>query len=379
MEEHGLSVNNTLAMLESNITQNNQVLESKITQTNQEAVLICHQLVDVNKSLVSVHKRVKDLDSRSTDLNKQMHDEFAQVYTRLTDVQTDLKQDSDSKIASLQSDIDALTGSINARIAKEMDAVRTTMEEHFASLRAESLTDKAEIEEFKTDLKKAKQLVETAEKEHKAVAKRYAEYMSALLEHRKKTDEMITTTKTLLGTMKEQIEVGKQHSTNMGTLHQLQSSIEARQSKVEQLHESIVTELSKIEDFRKMDLPQFKSLHDSFITAQSKQPTDLHTILKAADNKVLENIHKIESQLDKCPAAEHALQMIHDETKINDLIKQMDDTERALFEYGQSLQADTPPVSQATVSAMVDARMVTYNTRDKDNLRNILDTQCQVL
>ena len=75
------------------------------------------------------------------------------------------------KIASLQSDIDALTGSINAHIAKEMDAVLTAMEERFASLRAESLTDKAEIEEFKEDFKKAKQLVELAEKEHKAIAK----------------------------------------------------------------------------------------------------------------------------------------------------------------------------------------------------------------
>ena len=67
-----------------------------------------------------------------------------------------MKQDSKSKTNSLQSDIDALTGSINAHIATEMDAVLTAMEERFASLRAEALTDEAEIEEFKEDLKKAK-------------------------------------------------------------------------------------------------------------------------------------------------------------------------------------------------------------------------------
>ena len=67
-----------------------------------------------------------------------------------------MKQDNKSKTNSLQSDIDALTGSINARIATEMDAVLTAMEERFASLRAEALTDKAEIEEFKEDFKKAK-------------------------------------------------------------------------------------------------------------------------------------------------------------------------------------------------------------------------------
>jgi hypothetical protein len=40
----------------------------------------------------------------------------------------------DSKIASLQSDINALTGSINAHILKEMDPVLTAMEERYASL-----------------------------------------------------------------------------------------------------------------------------------------------------------------------------------------------------------------------------------------------------
>jgi hypothetical protein len=93
-----------------------------------------------------------------------MQDEFASIYARLSEVQDNLTRDSDSKITSLQSDIDALTGSINARIVKEMDTVLTAMEERFVSLRAEALTDEAEIEEFKDDLKKAKSLVELAER-----------------------------------------------------------------------------------------------------------------------------------------------------------------------------------------------------------------------
>ena len=90
-----------------------------------------------------------------------MQDDFANIYTRLSDVQDNLKQDSDKKITSLQSDMDALTGSINARIAKEMDVVLTAMEERFASLRAKALTDEADIEEFKTDLKTRKSIMST--------------------------------------------------------------------------------------------------------------------------------------------------------------------------------------------------------------------------
>jgi chromosome segregation ATPase len=118
MEEHGLTTNQTLSMLERNINQN-----------NQEIVLIRRNLVDVDKSLISVHKKVKDLDSHSTDISSRMQNEFATIYTRLAEVQNNLKEDSDMKITSLQSDIDALTGSINARIAKEMDTVLTKMEE----------------------------------------------------------------------------------------------------------------------------------------------------------------------------------------------------------------------------------------------------------
>ena len=124
MEEHDLAINRSLSMLETKINQNNQ----EINQNIQEIVLARQHLAAVDKSLISVHKKVKDLDSDSTDLNKRMQDEFATIYTRLTEVQRDLKEDSDSKIASLQSDIDALTGSINARIANEMDAVLTAME-----------------------------------------------------------------------------------------------------------------------------------------------------------------------------------------------------------------------------------------------------------
>jgi hypothetical protein len=40
-----------------------------------------------------------------------------------------------------------------------MDPVLTAMEERYASLWAKALADEAEIEEFKTDLKKAKLLV----------------------------------------------------------------------------------------------------------------------------------------------------------------------------------------------------------------------------
>jgi hypothetical protein len=75
-------------------------------------------------------------------------------FTCLAEFQENLKQDSDSKIASLQSDINELTGSINAHILKEMDAVLTAMEERYASLWAKALVDEAEIEEFKTDLKR---------------------------------------------------------------------------------------------------------------------------------------------------------------------------------------------------------------------------------
>jgi hypothetical protein len=100
-----------------------------------------------------------------------MQNEFATIYARLAEVQNNLKEDSNTKLTSLQSDIDALTGSTNTRITKEMDAVLTKMKERFASLRAESLTDEAEIEEFKEDLKKAKQMVTLAEQEHKTVAK----------------------------------------------------------------------------------------------------------------------------------------------------------------------------------------------------------------
>ena len=222
MEEHGLSTNKTLSMLERKINQNNENIVQEIT-------LLRQNITDMDKSLISVHKKVKDLDSRSSDLNTRMQTEFATIYTRLEEVQNNLTKDSDSKIASLQSDIDALTGSINARIAKEMDVVLTTMEERFASLRAESLTDEAEIEEFKADLKKAKQLVGLAEKEHKAIAIRYADYMSTLSDHRKQADNTIKTTRELLNEMKDQIEEGKKHSTHRLTwVHSINSSPPSR-------------------------------------------------------------------------------------------------------------------------------------------------------
>ena len=78
-----------------------------------------------------------------------MQNEFATIYARLAEVQNNLKEDSNTKLTSLQSDIDALTGSTNTRIAKEMDAVLTKMKERFASLRAESLTDEAEMKNLR--------------------------------------------------------------------------------------------------------------------------------------------------------------------------------------------------------------------------------------
>ena len=103
------------------------------------------------------------------------------------------------------------------------------------------------------------------------------------------------------------------------------------------------------------DIPKFKTLHDSFVKTQSQQPTDLQQILKSVNDKVLENIRKLESKLDSLPAAAHVVQMIHDETKIHDLIKQVDDAERALFEYSQTVQPGTSPtISQDVISARVD-------------------------
>jgi hypothetical protein len=75
--------------------------------------------------------------------------------------------------------------------------------------------------------------------------------------------------------------------------------------------------------------------------------------------------------------------MIHDKTRIHDLVQRIDDAEATLFELTQNNQANlthqSPSVTQATILAMVDTRMVSYNARDKDELRNILDTQHHVL
>jgi chromosome segregation ATPase len=222
-------------------------------------------------------------------------------------------------------------------------------------LRTEALTDEADIKEFKKDLKKAKQMVTLAEQEHKTVAKRYAEYISTLTDHQKKADETITTTRELLREMTEQIEEGKKHSANMGTLDQLQSSIEARQTEVEKLHETIAMELSKIDHFREQDVPKFTALKDSIAKAQIQQPTDLTQIHHIVDEQILTSIQHLESQLDSRPAAAHVVQMIHDETKFHDLAKRLDDAESALFEYSQTNQAGpSPPVNQDTISAMVD-------------------------
>ena len=193
-------------------------------------------------------------------------------------------------------------------------------------------------------------------------------------------DATIKTTRKLLHKMTEQIEEGKMHSTNMGTLHQLQSSIEARQTEVEKSYKSIAMELSKIDHFREQDLPKFKALQDSFTNAQIQQPTDLTQILKTVDDRISDSIQQLESQLNSRPAAAHVVQMIHDETKFHDLVKRLDDAESAIFEYSQTNHAGpSSPVNEDTISAMVDTRMVSYNARDKNELRNILDTQCQVL
>jgi DNA repair exonuclease SbcCD ATPase subunit len=226
-------------------------------------------------------------------------------------------------------------------------------------LRSKALTNEADIKEFKKDLKKAKQMVTLAEQEHKTVAKRYAEYISTLTDHQKKADETITTTHELLREMTEQIEEGKKHSANMGTLDQLQSSIEARQTEVEKLHETIAMELSKIDHFREQVVPKFTApctaLKDSIAKAQIQQPTDLTQIHHIVDEQILTSIQHLESQLDSRPAAAHVVQMIHDETKFHDLAKRLDDAESALFEYSQTNQAGpSPPVNQDTISAMVD-------------------------
>ena len=125
------------------------------------------------------------------------------------------------------------------------------------------------------------------------------------------------------------------------------------------------------------------ALQDSFTTAHSQQPTNRQQILKTIDGKVLDNIQKLETQLDSRPVAAHAVQMIHDETKIHDLVKRLEDAESALFELSRNNQANhthlSPPVTQVAISAMVDTWMVSYNARDKDELRSILDTQRQVL
>jgi hypothetical protein len=68
--------------------------------------------------------------------------------------------------------------------------------------------------------------------------------------------------------------------------------------------------------------------------------------------------------------------MIHDETKINELVKRVDDAERAIFDNPN--MASTA-ISQDIISAMVDTRMVTYNASDKDELRSILANQRRVL
>jgi hypothetical protein len=134
--------------------------------------------------------------------------------------------------------------------------------------------------------------------------------------------------------MKKQIEEGKRHSANMGTLFQLQSSIESRQTEaeVEHLHDLVTKEMSKLEHFRTVDLPSFRTLHDSFVQAQSKQPTDLQHILQV-DDRIKKNIWTLESKLESLPAAAHVVQMIHDETKIHDLVKRVDDAERAIFDH----------------------------------------------
>jgi hypothetical protein len=136
--------------------------------------------------------------------------------------------------------------------------------------------------------------------------------------------------------MKEQIEEGKRHSANMGTLFQLQSAIESRQTEVEHLHELVTTKMSKFEQFRTVDLPSFKTLHDSLVQLQSKQPTDLQHILQTVDNRMMENIWTLESKLNSLPAAAHVVQMIHDETKITDLVKRVEDAERAIFDSTSS-------------------------------------------
>jgi hypothetical protein len=178
--------------------------------------------------------------------------------------------------------------------------------------------------------------------------------------------------------MKKQIEEGKRHSANMGTLFQLQASIESCQTEVEHLHDLVTKEMSKLEQFCTVDLPSFKTLHDSFAQAQSKQPTDLQHILQTVDDRIKENIRTMESKLESLPAAAHVVQMIHDETKIHDLVKRVDDAERAIFDHAPTPTASTG-ISQDAISAMVDTRMVTYNASDKDELRSILANQRRVL
>jgi arsenate reductase-like glutaredoxin family protein len=90
---------------------------------------------------------------------------------------------------------------------------------------------------------------------------------------------------------------------------------------VEHLHDLATKEMSKLEHFCTVDLPSFKTLHDSFVQAQSKQPTDLQHILQTVDDRIKENIRKLESKLESLPAAVHVVQMIHDETKIHDLVR----------------------------------------------------------
>jgi hypothetical protein len=139
--------------------------------------------------------------------------------------------------------------------------------------------------------------------------------------------------------------------------------------------------MSTLEHFHTVDLPtRFKTLHDSFIQAQSKQPTDIQHILRNVDDRILKNTRKLESKLESLPAAAHVVQMIHDETKIHDLVQRIDDAERAIFEYSQSIQTDTrPTISQDAISAMVNTRMVSYNARDKDELLSILANQRRAL